>query len=72
MLQSEDILPSTTTEAVTKVSVERIIILGVAKEPTKVTTQGKAIHFVYAKDEQKLTLKLPGVLISENWSITIQ
>jgi len=55
------------------VTVERIVVLGLPQEPAKITnSQDKALSFTYSKEDHKLTIKLPGVQVAQNWSITIQ
>jgi len=71
VIQSSDVgTPGTLHSPVT---VERIVVLGLETQPASVLgAAGQELSFSYTKDDLKLTIKLPGVLITENWTITLK
>lgn len=90
VLRSEDMLPRPEmgiTEvnkwkaAVAHVTVEQVVLLGVASRPTSVTAGGKPVEWTFepgvshsARTEggaAKLIIKNPGVVAVDDWEITI-
>lgn len=51
--------------------IERIVVMGVKKSPTKVTGDGETIDFEYDSASKVLVLRKPSVSALEQWRITI-
>lgn len=54
-------------------SVEKVVVAGVHKAPTKVTlNKEKNVEFQYDSAKHTVTLKKPGVLAAAKWSIELK
>lgn len=57
----------------TSESIERIIIAGLNRAPARVdTSAGNSIEFQYDAEKQLLVLRKPALVVSEEWSLTLQ
>eukprot|EP01132_Coremiostelium_polycephalum_P008341 gene8341-10246_t len=52
--------------------IERIVILGLDKTPSKVEVDGKSLGFEFDKTTNSLTIRKPDLPISSNWKLNIR
>jgi len=51
--------------------IEKIVIAGVAKSPSKIETEAHTVDFKYDSRNQVLVLRKPSLYVAKEWKITI-
>jgi alpha 1,3-glucosidase len=51
--------------------VERVIVLGLHKSPSKVSADGRELGWVFDEQHKKLTIRKPAVQMGKDWSIQL-
>lgn len=60
-------------KSMSQLRLERLVILGVTKQPVRVTQGTQELSFDYEPSKSKLVVKNPGVSVSEyDWKIDIE
>lgn len=60
-------------KSMSQLRLERLVILGVTKQPVQVTQGSRKLSFDYDPSKNKLVIKDPGVSISDyDWKIDIE